>query len=93
MLQAKDLCVAEAQEISKKIVETLKKMRCDEKFELFWKDVQNKAANLRFHPPKLPRKMRASYRIEKCLGENAASKFDEYIVFYYRKVYYGDLIV
>ena len=46
-LQAKDLYTAEAMKISKKIVKTLKKVRCDEKFELFWKDVQNKAANLR----------------------------------------------
>ena len=81
MLQIKDLCAAEAQQISKKIVETLKKM----------KDVQSKAANPRFHRPKLPRKMIAPHRIEKCLGGNAASKFHKDIVFYYRKTYYGDL--
>ena len=63
-------------------------MRCDEKFELFWKDGQNKAASLRIDPPKLPKKRKAPSRIEECLGGNAAPEFDEEIVSYYRKIYY-----
>ena len=51
-LQAKDLCAAEAQKNSKKAVAVLKKMKSDDNFELFWKDIQNKVANL----SKLPRK-------------------------------------
>ena len=63
-------------------------MRCDEKFELFWKDRQNKAASLRIDPPKLPKKRKEPSRIEECLGGNAAPEFDEDIVPSYRKVYY-----
>ena len=66
-------------------------MRCDEKFELFWKDVQNKAANIRIHSPESPRKNRAPPRIEECLGGNAALKFDECIVSFDRKIYYEAL--
>ena len=42
LLQAKDLCAADAQKISKKIVEILKKMRRNETSETFWKDIQKK---------------------------------------------------
>ena len=87
-LQAKDLCVAEAQKISKKTIKTLKKMKLDKKFELLWKDVQNKASNLRIDSPKLTRIRRAPPRTDEYPGGNAAPEFEEYIVSYYRKVYY-----
>ena len=90
-LHAKNLCLAEAQKISKKTVKTLKKMRWDEKFELIWKDVQKKSASLRINPPKLLREKRASPRIEECLGGNTATEFDKDIASYYRKIYYGYL--
>ena len=51
-------------------------MGCDEKFELFWKDVQKKAANLRIDRPKLPRKRIALLRIQECIGGNGTSEFD-----------------
>ena len=57
-------------------------MRCDEKLELFWKDMLNKAANLRINPPKLPKGKKTSPRTEECLGENAAPEFDEVIASY-----------
>ena len=66
-------------------------MRCDEKFELFWKDVQKKAANLSIDPPKLPREMVALLRIQECLGGNGTPEFHEDIVSYYRKIYYEAL--
>ena len=78
---------AASRRILKKTVETLKKM----KFELFWKDAQNKAAYLHINPPKLPRKRRASPRIEECLRRNAAPEFDEENVSYYRKILYETL--
>ena len=76
------ICVPrkEAQKISKKTVETLKKVRCDEKLELFWK-------------VKVTKKRRAPARIEECLEGNAAPKFGENIVSYYRKIYYKLSIV
>ena len=90
-LQAKNLCAADVQTISKKTVKTLKMMRCDEYFELFWKDEQNKAANLSIDSQKLPSKKRAPPRIEECLGGYTAPEFDEDIISYYRKTYYEAL--
>ena len=81
----------EAQKISKKTVETLKKIRWDKKYEPFWNDFENKAANLRIDPPKLPRKRRTPPSIEECPRENAAPEFDEYIVSLLRKIYYEAL--
>ena len=63
-LQAENLCAAEAQKIAKSTVNILKEMRSDEKFNLFWKDVENKAAIFDVDPPRLPRKKRAQARIE-----------------------------
>lgn len=39
-------------------------MRLDEKFELSWKDLQNKAANQHINPPMLSRKKKAPPIIE-----------------------------
>ena len=39
-------------------------MRSDEKFNLFWKDVENKAVIFDGDLPRLPRKKRAPARIE-----------------------------
>ena len=50
-LEAENLCAAEAQKIAKSTVNTLEKMRRDEKFKLFWKDVKNKAAIFDVDPP------------------------------------------
>ena len=72
------------------LLETPKKMGC-EKFELFWKDVQNKTANQSIDPSKLRRKRRSPPKIEDCLGGKDAPDFDEDIVSYYRKNCYEPL--
>ena len=66
-------------------------MRGDEKFNLYWKDVQNKAAIFDVDLPRLPRKKRVPARIEECLGGSAALEFDDYVVSHYRKIYYKSL--
>ena len=43
-LQAENLCTAEGQKIAKSTANTLKKMRSDDKFNFFLKDVKTKAA-------------------------------------------------
>ena len=55
-LQAKNLCAAEAQKIAKSTVSPLKKLRSDDKFNLFWKDVENKAAIIRCRPSEIAKK-------------------------------------
>ena len=86
-LQAESLCAAEAQKIAKNTVNTLKKMRSDEKFNLFWKDVENKAAIFDVDLPRLPRKKRAPARIDDCLGGSGTPEFDGDMVSHYRKTY------
>ena len=71
-LQAENLCAAEVQKIAKSTVNTLKRMRSNEKFNLFWKDVENKAAIFDVDHPRLPRKKKAPARSEECLGGRAA---------------------
>ena len=66
-------------EDSKKHCQHTKKMRNDEKFNLFWKDVEKKATIFDVDP-----------RIEECLGASAKPGFDEDIS-HYRKVYYESL--
>ena len=66
-------------------------MRSDEKFNLFWKDVKNKAAIFDVDPPRLPRKKRAPARIDQCLGGSATPEFDGDMVSHYRKTYYESL--
>ena len=68
-LQVESLCAVEAQEIVKSTVNTLKRMRSDEKFNLLWKDVENKAAIFFADHPRLPRKKRALPRIEESWEE------------------------
>ena len=90
-LQAENLCAVEAQKIAKSTVNKLKKMRSDEKFNLFWKDVENKAAIFDVDPRRLPRKKRVPARIKECLGGSAAPEFDDDVVSHYRKIYYESL--
>ena len=61
--------------------------KSDEKFNLFWKDVENKAAILDVDPPRLLRKKRVPARIEECLGGSATPEFDDDVVSHYRKIY------
>ena len=65
--------------------------KSDEKFNLFWKDVENKAAILDVDPPRLPRKKRVPARIEECLGGSATPEFDDDVVSHNRKIYYEAL--
>ena len=90
-LQAENVCTAEAQKIAKSTANTLKKMRSDKKFNLFWKDVKNKAAIFDVDPPKFPRKKRAPARTEECLGGGAEPEFEKDVVSHYRKIYYDSL--
>ena len=56
-LQAENLCTAEGQKIAKSTVNTLKKMRSDEKFNFFLKDVKTKAAIcIRCRPSEIAKK-------------------------------------
>ena len=63
-LQAKDLYAAKAKHTANKTLATIKKLRTDRSFELFWDDVNLKAKKLDIDAPKLPRERRAPKLIE-----------------------------
>ena len=73
-------------EDSKKHCEHTKKLRSDEKFNLFGKDVEHEAAIFDEDPPRLPRKKRVPVRIEECLRGGAALEFDDDVASHYRKI-------
>ena len=69
-LQNESLSAAEAQVIADQTVETLKRMRSDEMFELFWKHVECLRVRTDTDEPTLPRKRKAPRRYEVGDGES-----------------------
>ena len=63
-LQSPKLSASQAQSIARKTVITLEKLRDDEYFLLFWKEVLTKSRQLDIDEPSLGRKRKASRRIE-----------------------------
>ena len=91
-LQIKSMCASEAQDLTRMTVETLKGMRKDEMFKLFFQHVHKLCEQTGTEEPSLPRKRRAPARFE--VGEGTcyfSSDIDEH----YRRLYFEvlDLIV
>ena len=63
-LQKESLSAAEAQVIARQTVQTLKSIRNDEMFELFWKHLETLRERTDTREPVLPRKRRAPRHIE-----------------------------
>ena len=61
-LQRKSLSAAEGQALAAMTIRTLKNMRADDKFALFWKDVTTLAENNLVNAPMLPRRRRLPAR-------------------------------
>ena len=57
-LQSPELCATEAHKCADGVVKTLKKERCEEEFNLFWRKVEEKKSILEVGEYKLPRKRR-----------------------------------
>ena len=91
-LQKKDLSAAEGQHVAGLVKATLQSMHSTDQFDLFWKVLTKKAAQLNIDEPVLPRKRRAARRIE--IGESPAefhgNVIDHYRVFYFEAL---DLII
>ena len=62
-LQTESLSAAEAQVIAGKTVETLRRMRTDEMFDIFWQSVESLRASTNTEKAKLPRK-RQSFHVK-----------------------------
>ena len=62
-LQDKGLSAAEGQQVARTSLETLKSLRTDQSYELFWLNV-NKAEELEIEKPMLPRRRKRPRRFE-----------------------------
>ena len=91
-LQKKDLSAAEGQHVPGLVKATLQSMCSTDQFDLFWKVLTKKAAQLNIDEPILPRKRRAPRRIE--IGESPA-EFHGNVISHYRVFYFEalDLII
>ena len=79
-LQSTEMSAIEGQEVASYTVQTLKKLRNDEQFELFYKKVSAFAAKHDVNDPKLPRKCNAPIRyfFGKAPGEHPETAEDDY---------------
>ena len=68
-LQSATMSAAEGQQITSMVVNTLKAMRSDEAFELFWEHITVMAASLEVHDPILPRKRKTPNRLTDVASE------------------------
>lgn len=91
-LQSSSMSAAEGQKIADMTVHTLKSIRSDEKFLLFWKVIKQKASSLNVNEPTLPRKRKRPRRYEDGASDG---DFPESVEDLYRRTYFEalDLIV
>ncbi|XP_063436645.1 zinc finger MYM-type protein 1-like [Mytilus trossulus] len=84
-LQYKDLSAAESKSIARKTVQTLKSLRDDKCFNLFWENVIMKSRRKSVEEPVLPRKRRMPSRFE---TGTATAEFHSTPKDFYRQKYY-----
>lgn len=87
-LQAKDISAAESKSVAVKTVKTLKSMRTDECFDLFWEKTTRKAKAKDVQDPVLPRKRKMPARYE--IGR-ATSEYHKDPQSFYRQKYFEAL--
>lgn len=87
-LQHESMSAAEAYIIVSKTIETLKHMRSDDMFQLFWKRTELLRERTGTNEPVLPRKRRAPSRYEIGDGEgfHLSSVEDQYRLFYFEAI-------
>ncbi|CAC5364660.1 unnamed protein product [Mytilus coruscus] len=84
-LQCKDLSAAESKSIAQKTVQTMKSLREDQCFDLFWENVVMKSRRKSVEEPVLPRKIRMPSRFE--IG-TATAEFHSTSKVFYRQTYF-----
>ena len=90
-MQKADLLAAEGQGVTSMTVTTLKSLRSDTNFHLYWKKTTDVAANLNVDEPALPCRRKAPCQF----NEGSAPTFHETVEDHYRVIYFEalDLIV
>jgi len=91
-LQHQDLSAAEGQALAAMTVKTLRTLRSDEQFQIFWKETRGKATVCQVSEPSLPRHRRAPARLEDGMAQ---PEFHTNVEDHYRQIYYGvlDLLI
>ena len=90
-MQRADMSAAEGQDITAMTVTTLKSLRNNASFDLYWKKTTAAATNLDINEPILPRRRKAPRRID----EGSSPTFHETVEDHYRVIYFEvlDLII
>ena len=84
-LQSKTISAAEGQETAKMTVDTIKSLRSDRMFDLFWLKVNRLASEFDIDEPHLPRRRRVPRRLDDGLSEG---DFHDDPKSLYRQLYY-----
>ena len=91
-LQSTTMSAVEGQKITSMVVNTLKAMRSDEAFELFWKYVTDMAMSLEVEDPVLPRKRKTPNRLTDVGSMGAETEyFPSTPIELYRQLYFEAL--
>ena len=84
-IQKPTLSAGDCQSIASLSIKTLQKLRSDESFDLFWKNVNSKAKDLDIGAPELPHKRKRPIRF---FFGNASPEFPADVKSYYRQIYF-----
>ena len=93
--QSPKLSASQAQSIARKTVITLEKLRDDDYFLLFWKEVLTESRQLEIDEPALGRKRKAPRRMEDDHSHSSIGFFHEKFVDFSRQIYFEvlDLLI
>ena len=89
-LQSPELCATEVHKCADGVLKTLKKERCEEEFNLFWRKVEEKKSILEVGEYELPRKRRRPKRMTDYCGyvnqpdEDFTTEKDMFRAYYYQ---------
>ena len=86
-LQNEDISAAEGKTIADMTVSTLKSLRCDSCFDLFWQKTTASAEAGHVNPPSLPRRCKVPCRLD----DGSAVSFHETVEEHYRVIYFEAL--
>ena len=84
MMQKADMSAAEGQVITAMTVSTLRSLRNDASFDLFWQNITASAENLKIDHPALPRRRKAPRRFD----DGPAPILQETVGHYFREIYF-----
>ena len=85
-LQGQDVSAAQAQNLAKMTIQTLKTLRTDASFNLFWAKITKRASDVGVRQPVLPRQRRVPLRYD--IGDPSAAHHPPDVQSHYRVIYF-----